>query len=167
MKTETPIVWPGPVRAAVSIAQTRIQPAPSPNIDALLDVFTRVEITRQTVQARAPTSSVKKPRNSLDVPVGIDGTSQLGKALIGPGPLEFVHRWADGGIELDMVVNVGKVLTGDWDFVREELRAVIECTHAGGGLVKVIFENERLRMALKGRNPDGTLLPPTTTYWPK
>jgi len=54
---------------------------------------------------------------------------------------EAEQALSDGGIELDMVVNVGKVLTGDWDFVREDLRAVIECTHAGGGLVKVIFEN--------------------------
>ena len=54
---------------------------------------------------------------------------------------EAEQALADGGIELDMVVNIGKVLTGDWDFVREDLRAVIECTHAGGGLVKVIFEN--------------------------
>lgn len=47
----------------------------------------------------------------------------------------------DGGIELDMVCNIGKVLSGDWDFVRQDLKAVIDCTHAGGGKVKVIFEN--------------------------
>jgi len=48
---------------------------------------------------------------------------------------------ADGGIELDMVVNIGKVLSGDWEYVRDDLKAVIETTHAGGGLVKVIFED--------------------------
>jgi deoxyribose-phosphate aldolase len=48
---------------------------------------------------------------------------------------------ADGGRELDMVVNVGKVLSGDWDFVRQDLQAVIDCTRDGGGRVKVIFEN--------------------------
>ena len=48
---------------------------------------------------------------------------------------------ADGARELDFVANVGKVLSGDWDFVREDIRAVVECGHAGGGLVKVIFEN--------------------------
>jgi deoxyribose-phosphate aldolase len=47
----------------------------------------------------------------------------------------------DGGAELDMVVNIGKVLSGDWDFVRDDIRAVVELTHAGGGIVKVIFEN--------------------------
>ena len=47
----------------------------------------------------------------------------------------------DGGDELDMVVNIGKVLSEDWDYVREDIRAVVDVTHAGGGIVKVIFEN--------------------------
>jgi deoxyribose-phosphate aldolase len=47
----------------------------------------------------------------------------------------------DGGKELDMVVNIGKVLSGDWDFVRRDIQAVVDCTHQGGGRVKVIFEN--------------------------
>jgi deoxyribose-phosphate aldolase len=48
---------------------------------------------------------------------------------------------ADGGTELDYVVNIGKVLSEDWDFVRRELQAVTECAHAGSAKVKVIFEN--------------------------
>ena len=47
----------------------------------------------------------------------------------------------DGGAELDMVVNIGKVLSEDWAFVREDIRAVVLLTHAGGAIVKVIFEN--------------------------
>ncbi len=46
-----------------------------------------------------------------------------------------------GAQELDMVVNVGKVLSRDWDFVREDIAAVVEAGHDGGALVKVIFEN--------------------------
>ena len=48
---------------------------------------------------------------------------------------------ADGGEELDMVVNISKVLSGDWTYVRDDLRAVIDVTHAAGQKVKVIFEN--------------------------
>jgi len=47
----------------------------------------------------------------------------------------------DGGKELDYVVNIGKVMSGDWDYVRQDIRAVSDCTHQGGGLIKVIFEN--------------------------
>ncbi len=48
---------------------------------------------------------------------------------------------ADGGEELDMVVNISQVLSGHWDYVRDDIRAVIEPTHAAGQKVKVIFEN--------------------------
>jgi deoxyribose-phosphate aldolase len=48
---------------------------------------------------------------------------------------------ADGGQELDMVVNISKVLSGDWQYVCDDLQAVIDVTHAAGAKVKVIFEN--------------------------
>ena len=47
----------------------------------------------------------------------------------------------DGGQELDMVVNISKVLSGDWDYVQSDIGAVIDVTHAAGQKVKVIFEN--------------------------
>lgn len=47
----------------------------------------------------------------------------------------------DGARELDMVVNVGKVLSEDWRFVAEDIRGVVETAHRAGALVKVIFEN--------------------------
>ena len=54
---------------------------------------------------------------------------------------ETKQALADGGQELDVVVNIGKVLSGDWDFVCRDLRTVIECTHHAGAKVKIIFEN--------------------------
>jgi len=54
---------------------------------------------------------------------------------------EAEQALADGGKELDMVVNIGKVLSGDWDFVRQDIRAVVERAHQAGAKVKVIFEN--------------------------
>jgi len=47
----------------------------------------------------------------------------------------------DGGEELDMVANISKVLSGDWDYVRAEIKAVVDLTHASNQKVKVIFEN--------------------------
>lgn len=52
---------------------------------------------------------------------------------------------ADGGEELDMVVNISKVLSGDWLHVEDDIRAVVEETHAAGQKVKVIFENAYLK----------------------
>ena len=58
---------------------------------------------------------------------------------------EAEQALADGGAELDMVVNVGKVLSEDWEYVSREVRAVVEITHHRGAIVKVIFENCYLR----------------------
>ena len=57
----------------------------------------------------------------------------------------------DGATELDMVVNIGKALSGDWAFVREDIQAVAQATHAAGAIVKVIFENCYLQDAHKIR----------------
>jgi deoxyribose-phosphate aldolase len=42
----------------------------------------------------------------------------------------------DGGTELDMVVNIGKVLSGDWKYVTDDIRAVVEAAHARKAIVK-------------------------------
>ncbi len=48
---------------------------------------------------------------------------------------------ADGCQELDMVVNISRVLSGDWGYVQEDLQCVIDAAHGAGQKVKVIFEN--------------------------
>lgn len=47
----------------------------------------------------------------------------------------------DGGQELDMVVNISQVLSGQWDYVRQDIADVIKVAHDAGAKVKVIFEN--------------------------
>ncbi len=54
---------------------------------------------------------------------------------------EAEQALADGAMELDMVVNIGKVLGKDWRYVAEDVRAVVETAHRARALVKVIFEN--------------------------
>ncbi|VTR93938.1 deoxyribose-phosphate aldolase : Deoxyribose-phosphate aldolase OS=Pirellula staleyi (strain ATCC 27377 / DSM 6068 / ICPB 4128) GN=deoC PE=3 SV=1: DeoC [Gemmata massiliana] len=51
----------------------------------------------------------------------------------------------DGATELDMVVNVGKVLSGEWNFVADDIAAVVRAAHARVAKVKVIFENAYLK----------------------
>ena len=43
-----------------------------------------------------------------------------------------------------MVANISKVLSGDWEYVKQDIAAVIEVAHAAGQKVKVIFENAYL-----------------------
>jgi deoxyribose-phosphate aldolase len=52
---------------------------------------------------------------------------------------------ADGGEELDMVVNISQVLSGNWDYVRQDIRVIVDVAHTAGQKVKVIFENAYLK----------------------
>ncbi|MEO6810393.1 MAG: deoxyribose-phosphate aldolase [Isosphaeraceae bacterium] len=47
----------------------------------------------------------------------------------------------DGAVELDMVINIGQALGGEWQHVRDDIAAVVEAAHRRGSIVKVIFEN--------------------------
>ena len=47
----------------------------------------------------------------------------------------------DGAVELDMVVNIGEVLAGQWEHVSEDIRAVLDVVRGCGRMLKVIFEN--------------------------
>ncbi len=48
----------------------------------------------------------------------------------------------DGATEIDMVINIGKALTGDWAYVERDIRAVVREAHKRRAIVKVIFEND-------------------------
>ena len=62
------------------------------------------------------------------------GTSTAAKAA------ETQVACRDGAREVDMVGNIGKVLSGAWEFVAADIRAVVEVARAAGAITKVIFE---------------------------
>ncbi|PYI36294.1 deoxyribose-phosphate aldolase [Aspergillus indologenus CBS 114.80] len=59
--------------------------------------------------------------------------------------LEATAAAQAGGAEIDMVVNVGKVLGGDWAYVTDEIRRINAAVVANGAALKVIFENDYLQ----------------------
>ena len=58
---------------------------------------------------------------------------------------EAAAALADGAVELDMVVNIGKVLSRDWPYVSDEIRSLNDWVVSKGALLKVIFETDFLR----------------------
>jgi deoxyribose-phosphate aldolase len=50
-----------------------------------------------------------------------------------------------GGAEIDMVINIGKALGGDWGYVHDEIKAINDVVVANGAILKVIFENDYLQ----------------------
>lgn len=60
----------------------------------------------------------------------------------------------DGAVEIDMVINIGKALSGEWDFVEADIRAVCDEAHKHGARVKVILENDYLSNGGAGLSAD-------------
>ncbi|WP_462418093.1 deoxyribose-phosphate aldolase [Kytococcus sp. Marseille-QA3725] len=57
---------------------------------------------------------------------------------------EAEQAMTDGATELDMVLNIGRLRSGEVDAVREDIAAVVQAGHARGVPVKVIFETALL-----------------------
>jgi deoxyribose-phosphate aldolase len=47
-----------------------------------------------------------------------------------------------GASEVDLVLNLGRAMNGDWDYVESEINEVRETAHSTGAKLKVIFEND-------------------------
>lgn len=58
---------------------------------------------------------------------------------------EVQEALAAGVCEVDVVVNIGKVLSEQYDYVKEEIRALVRLCHRPGAVIKIIFENDYLQ----------------------
>ena len=61
----------------------------------------------------------------------------------------------EGALEIDMVINLGKALSGDWEYVARDIQAVCNEAHRHNAKVKVIFENDYLSQGGAGLTADG------------
>jgi deoxyribose-phosphate aldolase len=51
----------------------------------------------------------------------------------------------DGATEIDMVINIGKALGGDWNYIEKEIKAITDTCHQNRAIVKVIFETDYVK----------------------
>lgn len=89
--------------------------------------------------------AVKKAAGLLkgsDVLVGCVIGFPHGNSSLSVKVFETEQACNDGAVEIDMVVNIGKVLSNDWDYVEEEIKLVTNTCHRNNAIVKVIFEND-------------------------
>ena len=77
-----------------------------------------------------------------DVLVGCVIGFPAGNSSIDVKVFEAERACEDGAVEIDMVINIGKALQGDWDYIKEEIRSVTETSHKNNAIVKVIFETD-------------------------
>jgi deoxyribose-phosphate aldolase len=77
-----------------------------------------------------------------DVLVGCVIGFPAGNSSIAVKAFETETSCKDGAVEIDMVINIGKVLQEDWDYLEEEIKTVVETSHRFGAITKVIFETD-------------------------
>ncbi len=65
-----------------------------------------------------------------------------GNSTVTTKVFETKEAIANGAVEIDMVINIGKALAGDWAYIEEEINAVTKACHEKGAIVKVIFETD-------------------------
>ncbi len=74
------------------------------------------------------------------VPVGAVAGFPLGESLSTTKRAETEMLVTLGAREIDMVINIGALKSGDHARVSEDIRGVVEIAHGGGAIVKVILE---------------------------
>jgi deoxyribose-phosphate aldolase len=56
--------------------------------------------------------------------------------------MEAENACVEGATEIDMVINIGKALGGDWNYIRREIQSIVQACHRHNAIVKVIFETD-------------------------
>ena len=85
----------------------------------------------------------KKQLATSDVAVGTVVGFPHGNSTIATKAFETQEAIAAGATEIDMVINIGELRLGHADYVRSEIRAVVNAAHPHA-IVKVILENAYL-----------------------
>ena len=89
----------------------------------------------------APVKFCKEVLKNSSVHVGAAIGFPLGQTTIEDKVFETEQAIADGADEIDYVVNLVKLKSGDLDYVEEEMRRIVDICNKYGKISKVIFEN--------------------------
>jgi deoxyribose-phosphate aldolase len=65
-----------------------------------------------------------------------------GNSVINIKAAETLQVIKDGAAEVDMVVNIGKVLQGDWNYIDSEIKTIQDTCLRNNAILKVIFETD-------------------------
>jgi deoxyribose-phosphate aldolase len=105
------------------------------------EVALTYDVASVCVKPYAVKTAVQRLRNS-SVKVGCVIGFPHGNSSTAVKVFEAEQACRDGATEIDMVINIGKALGGDWDYVENEIRLVTDMCHRNDAIVKVIFETD-------------------------
>lgn len=105
------------------------------------EVAKKYDVASVCVKPYAVPMAVELLKGS-DVLVGCVIGFPAGNSAIQVKVFEAETACKDGAVEIDMVINIGKALQGDWDYIEKEIHAVTKACHKHKAIVKVIFETD-------------------------
>lgn len=94
----------------------------------------------------------------------------LGATLPEVKVFEAEKSIARGAEEIDMVINIGALKSGQLDIVEADIRGVVDASHRGGALCKVILEtclltrDEKIRASLAAKNAGADFVKTSTGF---
>lgn len=105
------------------------------------EVAMKYNVASVCVKPYAVKQAVELLKDS-DVLVGCVIGFPAGNSAVPVKVFEAETACKDGAVEIDMVINIGKVLQGDWDYITHEIKSVTDACHKHNAIVKVIFETD-------------------------
>ncbi len=105
------------------------------------EVAARYNVASVCVKPYAVKQAVELLKGT-DVLVGCVIGFPAGNSAIEVKVFETETACNDGAVEIDMVINIGKALGGDWNYIEKEINAVTTTCHRNNAIVKVIFETD-------------------------
>jgi deoxyribose-phosphate aldolase len=104
-------------------------------------VAKKYQVASVCVKPYAVQQAVKLLKGS-DVKVGCVIGFPHGNSSTAVKVFEAEQACNEGATEIDMVINIGKALGGDWEYVEKEIKVVTDNCHRSNALIKVIFETD-------------------------
>ena len=105
------------------------------------EVAKRYDVASVCVKPYA-VEKAKKILKGTDVAVGCVIGFPHGNSAVKTKIYEAEMACKDGAVEIDMVINIGKAIGGDWEYIEQEIKAVTDVCHRYNAIVKVIFETD-------------------------
>jgi deoxyribose-phosphate aldolase len=105
------------------------------------EVALKYDVASVCVKPYAVKQAVEFLKGS-DVLVGCVIGFPSGNSAIPVKVFETENACREGAVEIDMVINIGKALQGDWTYLTEEIKAVTAACRKHSAIVKAIFETD-------------------------
>ncbi len=112
----------------------------------LAETYQTATVCVKPCDVRRATKLLENSKTGICTVIGFPHGANLTEIKV----LETQKACQEGASEVDMVINLGRAMSGDWKFVEEEVRTVRQIAHSQNAKLKVIIENDYLNFGGAG-----------------